>query len=106
MGDPLYDAGEDGRANPYAAPQAEVSDLKSYTTALEEFLDENGTGQQLIMSVQEDIDVNVVVLNNNAWLSIRNLQVTQSGWDRVLATEFDPEDDPPFRVPVRLQVHP
>jgi acetolactate synthase-1/2/3 large subunit len=49
--------------------------------------------QELIAAVQEDIDVNVVVLNNHAWLSIRNLQVTQSGWDRVLATEFDAEHD-------------
>jgi len=49
--------------------------------------------QELIAAVQGDIDVNVVVLNNHAWLSIRNLQVTQSGWDRVLATEFDAEHD-------------
>lgn len=49
--------------------------------------------QELIAAVQEDIDVNVLVLNNHAWLSIRNLQVTQSGWDRVLATEFDAEHD-------------
>ncbi|GGN88437.1 thiamine pyrophosphate-binding protein [Haloarcula pellucida] len=49
--------------------------------------------QELIAAVQEDIDVNVLVLNNHAWLSIRNLQVTQSGWDRVLATEFDEAHD-------------
>lgn len=49
--------------------------------------------QELIAAVQEDVDINVVVLNNHAWLSIRNLQVTQSGWDRVLATEFDEEHD-------------
>jgi len=49
--------------------------------------------QELIAAVQEDVDVNVLVLNNHAWLSIRNLQVTQSGWDRVLATEFDAEHD-------------
>ncbi|MBV0923042.1 thiamine pyrophosphate-binding protein [Halomicroarcula limicola] len=49
--------------------------------------------QELIAAVQEDIDVNVLVLNNHAWLSIRNLQVTQSGWDRVIATEFDEEHD-------------
>jgi acetolactate synthase-1/2/3 large subunit len=49
--------------------------------------------QELIAAVQGDVDVNVVVLNNHAWLSIRNLQVTQSGWDRVLATEFDAEHD-------------
>ncbi len=51
------------------------------------------TNQELIAAVQEDIDITVVVLNNHAWLSIRNLQVTQSGWDRVLATEFDAEND-------------
>ena len=49
--------------------------------------------QELIAAVQGDVDVNVLVLNNHAWLSIRNLQVTQSGWDRVLATEFDAEHD-------------
>ena len=49
--------------------------------------------QELIAAVQEDVDINVLVLNNHAWLSIRNLQVTQSGWDRVLATEFDEEHD-------------
>ena len=49
--------------------------------------------QELIAAVQGDVDVNVLVLNNHAWLSIRNLQVTQSGWDRVLATEFDEEHD-------------
>lgn len=49
--------------------------------------------QELIAAVQGDVDVNVLVLNNRAWLSIRNLQVTQSGWDRVLATEFDEEHD-------------
>ena len=49
--------------------------------------------QELIAAVQGGVDVNVLVLNNHAWLSIRNLQVTQSGWDRVLATEFDEEHD-------------
>jgi acetolactate synthase-1/2/3 large subunit len=49
--------------------------------------------QELVAAVQGDVDVNVLVLNNHAWLSIRNLQVTQSGWDRVLATEFDAEHD-------------
>jgi len=49
--------------------------------------------QELIAAVQEDVDINAVVLNNHAWLSIRNLQVTQSGWDRVLATEFDEDHD-------------
>lgn len=49
--------------------------------------------QELIAAVQGDVDVNVLVLNNHAWLSIRNLQVTQSGWDNVLATEFDEAHD-------------
>lgn len=35
--------------------QAEVSDLQAYTAALEEFLDAEGTGQQLIESVQDDL---------------------------------------------------
>ena len=39
------------------------------------------TNQELVAATQEDIDITVLVLNNHAWLSIRNLQVTQSGWD-------------------------
>ena len=35
--------------------QAEVSDLKAYTNALEEFLDEEGTGQQIVESVRRDL---------------------------------------------------
>lgn len=35
--------------------QAEVADLKAYTNALEEFLDSEGTGQQVIESVSEDL---------------------------------------------------
>lgn len=36
--------------------QTEVGDLKSYTSALEEFLDEEGTGQQVIESVRADLE--------------------------------------------------
>jgi len=36
--------------------QTDVSDLRAYTSALEEFLEENGTGQQLIEELQSDID--------------------------------------------------
>ncbi|AUV82057.1 hypothetical protein C2R22_10690 [Salinigranum rubrum] len=35
--------------------QTEVGDLKAYTNALEEFLDEEGTGRQVIESVRSDI---------------------------------------------------
>lgn len=35
--------------------QTEVGDLKAYTTALEEFLDEEGTGRQVIESVRADM---------------------------------------------------
>ncbi|WP_380675827.1 hypothetical protein [Salinigranum sp. GCM10025319] len=35
--------------------QTEVGDLKAYTNALEEFLDEEGTGQQVIESIRDDI---------------------------------------------------
>lgn len=36
--------------------QADVSDLKSYTNAIEEFLDEEGTGQQVIESVRSELE--------------------------------------------------
>ncbi|MFB6183106.1 MAG: hypothetical protein ABEI96_01005 [Haloarculaceae archaeon] len=36
--------------------QTDVADLRSYMTALEEFLDDNGTGQQLIEELRADID--------------------------------------------------
>lgn len=36
--------------------QRDVSDLRAYTTALEEFLDENGTGQEIIDGFEERLD--------------------------------------------------
>jgi peptidoglycan hydrolase CwlO-like protein len=36
--------------------QSEVSDLEAYTSALEEFLNENGTAQQVLEDVQSDIE--------------------------------------------------
>jgi DNA repair exonuclease SbcCD ATPase subunit len=48
---------EDGRVEARIRQlQAEVADLKSYTNALEEFLDEEGTGRQVIESVRADIE--------------------------------------------------
>ena len=36
--------------------QSDVADLRAYTDALEEFLDENGTGQQLIEDVESQLE--------------------------------------------------
>jgi archaellum component FlaC len=36
--------------------QGDVADLRAYTDALEEFLDENGTGQQVVEEAREEID--------------------------------------------------
>lgn len=36
--------------------QGDVAELRSYTGALETFLDENGTGEQLVASVQAELD--------------------------------------------------
>jgi acetolactate synthase-1/2/3 large subunit len=47
--------------------------------------------QEVACAVEHDIDVNYVVVNNNGWKSIRNLQVNKYGWDRVIDTEFDDE---------------
>jgi len=47
--------------------------------------------QEVACAVEHDIDVNYVVVNNSGWKSIRNLQVSKYGWDRVLDTEFDDE---------------
>ena len=35
--------------------QSDISDLRAYTTALEEFLDENGTGEELIEEFQSEL---------------------------------------------------
>jgi acetolactate synthase-1/2/3 large subunit len=47
--------------------------------------------QEMACAVEHDIDVNWVVVNNQGWKSIRNLQVNKYGWDRVLDTEFGEE---------------
>ncbi|SEH41933.1 acetolactate synthase-1/2/3 large subunit [Halopenitus malekzadehii] len=52
--------------------------------------------QEVACAVEHDIDVTWLVVNNNGWKSIRNLQVDKYGWDRVLNTEFDTEDDVDF----------
>ncbi|WP_222914818.1 thiamine pyrophosphate-binding protein [Natrinema sp. SYSU A 869] len=48
--------------------------------------------QEVACAVEHDIDVTWLVVNNNGWKSIRNLQVDKYGWDRVLDTEFDEEN--------------
>ncbi len=52
--------------------------------------------QEVACAVEHDIDVTWLVVNNNGWKSIRNLQVDKYGWDRVLNTEFDRDDDVDF----------
>lgn len=47
--------------------------------------------QEMACAVEHDVDVNWVVVNNQGWKSIRNLQVNKYGWDRVLDTEFGEE---------------
>jgi acetolactate synthase-1/2/3 large subunit len=42
------------------------------------------------------VDVTYLVVNNDGWTSIRNLQVDKYGWDRVLDTEFNEELSPDF----------
>jgi len=52
--------------------------------------------QELGCAVEHDVDVTYLLVNNNGWTSIRNLQVDKYGWDRVLDTEFDDEKSPDF----------
>ncbi|MFC7157550.1 thiamine pyrophosphate-binding protein [Halomarina halobia] len=49
--------------------------------------------QEVACAVEHDVDVTYLVLNNHGWKSIRNLQVSKYGWDRVLDTEFNEETD-------------
>lgn len=51
------------------------------------------TNQEVATAVEHDVDLVYLVLNNNGWKSIRNLQVDKYGWDRVLATEFSEAAD-------------
>ncbi|MFB6081678.1 MAG: thiamine pyrophosphate-binding protein [Halanaeroarchaeum sp.] len=52
--------------------------------------------QELGCAVEHDIDVTYLIVNNDGWTSIRNLQVDKYGWDRVLDTEFDEETNVDF----------
>ena len=54
------------------------------------------TVQELSMAAQYDIPVVIVVFNNFGWECIKNLQVTQFGPDRILATNFRKRDGTPF----------
>jgi acetolactate synthase-1/2/3 large subunit len=47
--------------------------------------------EEVACAVEHDVDVTYLIVNNQGWKSIRNLQVDKYGWDRVLDTEFDPE---------------
>jgi predicted nucleic acid-binding Zn-ribbon protein len=50
-------AGQDGGSTDAKLDQLQrdISDLRAYTSALEEFLDENGTGQQLIEELESEL---------------------------------------------------
>jgi acetolactate synthase-1/2/3 large subunit len=52
------------------------------------------TMQELATAVQYDVPVVVCVLNNMGWQSIRDLQISAYGRERVLATEFNREGEP------------
>jgi len=54
------------------------------------------TIQELSMAVQYDIPAIFLVMNNFGWECIKNLQTTQFGPDRVLATNFRKRDGTPF----------
>ncbi len=52
------------------------------------------TMQELATAVQYDVPVVLAVLNNFGWQSIRDLQISALGPDRVLATEFLRDGEP------------
>lgn len=54
------------------------------------------TIQELAMAAQYDIPVVFLVMNNFGWECIKNLQTTQFGSDRVIATTFKKRDGTPF----------
>ena len=54
------------------------------------------TVQELAMAVQYDIPAVFLVMNNYGWECIKNLQVSQFGADRVIATNFKKSDGTPF----------
>ncbi|WP_408960391.1 thiamine pyrophosphate-binding protein [Natrinema sp. 74] len=49
--------------------------------------------QEVGCAVEHDVDVTWLVVNNDGWKSIRNLQVDKYGWDRVLNTPFEEGTD-------------
>ncbi|WP_394743122.1 thiamine pyrophosphate-binding protein [Natronococcus roseus] len=49
--------------------------------------------QELGCAVEHNVDVTYLVVNNDGWKSIRNLQVDKYGWDRVLNTPFEEGTD-------------
>ncbi|HIE28022.1 TPA: thiamine pyrophosphate-binding protein [Candidatus Poribacteria bacterium] len=50
------------------------------------------TMQELATAMQYDVPVVVCVLNNIGWGSIRDLQISKFGEDRIIATEFTKKD--------------
>ena len=52
------------------------------------------TMQELATAVQYDVPVVICVLNNMGWQSIRDLQISVLGQERVLATEFTRQGEP------------
>jgi acetolactate synthase-1/2/3 large subunit len=54
------------------------------------------TVQELAIAAQYDIPAVFLVMNNFGWECIKNLQVTQFGPDRVIATTFRKRDGSPF----------
>jgi acetolactate synthase-1/2/3 large subunit len=54
------------------------------------------TVQEVTCAVEHGVDVVYLVLNNEGWKSIRNLQVDKYGWDRVLDTPFGDDAAPDF----------
>ncbi len=51
---------------------------------------------ELATAVQYGIAITVIILNNQGWLSIRDLQVGEFGPDHVLATEFASAAEDPY----------
>jgi acetolactate synthase I/II/III large subunit len=72
-----------------AAPEKQVLSLVGDGSFLQ-------TIQELAMAAQYDIPVVFLVMNNFGWECIKNLQTTQFGPDRVIATTFKKRDGTPF----------
>jgi acetolactate synthase-1/2/3 large subunit len=54
------------------------------------------TIEELAMAAQYDIPAVFLVMNNFGWECIKNLQITQFGPDRAIATKFNKPDGAPF----------